>query len=113
MTLRSSKVSVASQSHAELALATHGSGRCGGHISLQVSVKKGKHTELETIASGSYSATAGHNFTVTLKLGKTGEGMLRSSHGHLKARLLIGRSTPTALKASTTNVILSYAKTKT
>jgi FG-GAP repeat len=111
--LRSTKISVASQSHVELTFAAHGSGRCGGHLTLQVSVKKGGHAELETIASGSYSATAGHNFTATLKLGKTGEGMLRSSHGHLKARLLVGRSTPTALKASATNVTLSYAKKKT
>ncbi len=72
--LRSSKISVASHTHAELALAAHGSGHCGGHISLQVSVKKGKHTELQTIASGTYSATAGHNFVVTLKLGRDRPG---------------------------------------
>ncbi len=57
-------------------------------------------------------ATAGHNLTVTLKLGSTGQAMLRSAHGHLKARLLIGRTSPSALKASTTNVTLSYAQKK-
>ena len=112
VSLRSSKISVADHTRASIALAAHGSGRCGGHITLQVSVKKGSHTEMKTIASGTYVATGGHNLTATLKLASTGQAMLRSAHGHLKARLLIGRTSPSALKASTNNVTLSYAQKK-
>ena len=112
VSLRSSKISVADHTRASIALAAHGSGRCGGHITLQVSVKKGSHTEMKTIASGTYVATGGHNLTATLKLASIGQAMLRSAHGHLKARLLIGRTSPSALKASTNNVTLSYAQKK-
>jgi len=112
VSLRSSKVSVASHSRAMIALAAHGSGRCGGHLSLQVRVKRGRHTLSKTIASGTYVASAGRNLTVALHLNSTGQALLRSGHGHLKARLLVGRTYPTALKASATNVTLSNAKKK-
>lgn len=112
VSLRSSKISVATHARAMISLAAHGTGRCGGHLSLQVSVKKGKHTVAKTIASGTYVATAGHNLVVALHLGSTGQALLRAGHGHLKARLLVGRTYPTALKASATNVTLSNAKKK-
>ena len=112
VSLRSSKIPVAGQTRASVSLAAHGSGRCGGHITLQVGFKKGSRTEFKTIASGTYAATGGHNLTATLKLASAGQAMLRSAHGHLKARLLIGRTSPSALKASATNVTLSYAQKK-
>jgi hypothetical protein len=112
VSLRSSKVSVATHARAMISLASHGDGSCDGRLTLQVSVKKGKHTQIKTIATGTYVATAGRNLSVALKLNSTGQGMLKSGHGHLKAKLLIGRSFPTALKASTTNVTLSLAKKK-
>ncbi len=112
VSLRSSKISVAGHARATIALSAHGNGSCAGRITLQVSVKKGKRTQTKTIASGTYSATAGRNLSIALKLNSTGQGLLRAGHGHLKAKLLIGRSTPTALKASTTNVTLSLAKKK-
>ena len=108
--LRSSKISVATHARAMISLAARGSGRCGGHLTLQVSVKKGKHNVAKAIASGSYAANAGQNLRVALKLGSSGQALLRAGHGHLKARLLIGRSYPTALKASASNVTLSTAK---
>ena len=95
-----------------ISLAGRGTGRCGGRLTLQVGVKKGAHTQFKTIASGNYVATAGHNLTVALRLGSTGQKLLRAGHGHLKARLLIGRTYPTALKASASNVTLSNAKKK-
>ena len=112
VSLRSSKISVATHARATIALAAHGNGSCAGRITLEVSVKKGKRTQTKTIASGTYSATAGRNLSIGLKLNSTGQGLLRAGHGHLKAKLLIGRSSPTALKASTTNVTLSLAKKK-
>ncbi len=112
VSLRSSKVSVATHARAMISLASHGDGDCDGRLTVQVSVKKGKHTQLKTIASGTYVATAGRNLSVALKLNSTGQGLLRAGHGHLKAKLLVTRSFPTALKASTTNVTLSLAKKK-
>ncbi len=112
VSLRSSKISVATHARAMISLASHGNGNCDGRLTLQVSVKKGKHTQLKTIASGTYVATAGRNLSVALKLNSTGQGLLRAGHGHLKARLLVTRSYPTALKASATNVTLSLAKKK-
>jgi hypothetical protein len=112
VSLRSSKITVATHARAMISLAAHGSGRCGGHISLQASVKSGKRTIAKTIASGTYVASAGRNLVVALKLNSTGQSLLRAAHGHLKARLLVGRSYPSALKASTTNVTLSLAKKK-
>jgi len=110
--LRSSKIQVATHARAMISLAAKGTGRCGGHLGLQVSVKSGRHTKTRTIASGTYVATAGHNLTVALKLGSTGQALLRTGHGHLRARLLIGRTSPTVLKASAFNVTLSNAKKK-
>jgi hypothetical protein len=110
--LRTSKISVATHARAMVSLVGRGSGRCGGRLTLQASVKKGHHTQVKTIASGTYVATAGHNLTVALRLGSTGQGLLHAGHGHLKARLLIGRTYPTALKASASNVTLSNAKKK-
>ncbi len=112
VSLRSSKISVATHARAMISLASHGDGSCDGRLTLQVSVKKGKRTQIKTIASGTYVATAGRTLSVALKLNSTGQGLLRAGHGHLKAKLLIGRSFPTALKASTTNVTLSLAKKK-
>ena len=95
-----------------ISLAAHGTGRCGGRLTLQVGVKKGARTQLKTIASGNYVATAGRNLVVALKLSSTGQALLRAGHGHLKAKLLLARSFPTASRASTTNVTLSPAKKK-
>ena len=73
VSLRSSKISVATHARAMIALAAHGDGRCGGRLTLQVSVKKGKRTQTKTIASGTYVATAGRNLSVALKLNSTGQ----------------------------------------
>jgi hypothetical protein len=108
--LHSSSVMVNKHAGASVSLTGHGSGKCGGRLTLQVRTGSGHH--VHTIASGPYVAFGGRTVTVSLKLNSTGRALLRAHHGRLKARLVILKSYPAPARSllASVNVLLSKHK---
>ncbi len=107
-TLLSKRIAVAAHNIALLKLEGTGAGSCSGKLRLRVKIRLSrKRFELKTIGTAVFSIASGKRLSVSVKLNAAGRALLRTGHGRLDASLLIVRSTPAPLLASTASVRLT------
>jgi hypothetical protein len=89
-----------------------GSGSCRSKLTLTVKQKRPHgHPRTRTIATGTFSLTAGRVTVLTLKLNALGRALLHAGHGRLGASLAIMRLSPGPVQAHTASVRLTLRLT--
>jgi hypothetical protein len=101
-------IPVSGKGRTTLKLQLLGSGSCTGRLSLTIKQKRPHgHPRTRTIATGTFSLTAGRVAVLSLKLNALGRALLRAGHGRLGASLAIVRLSPGPVQARTASVRLT------
>jgi hypothetical protein len=110
LSLRSSLIAVHRRGRAAIRLSCVGTARCAGTLELTARGRKRSRRhrgEAKVIADAHFAIAPNANATIEVKLNRVGRALLKSARGRLSATLVLVKTSPAPVRATTLRVHLS------